>query len=372
MVNQKESAQGTSRKIAVLKLGTSTLTDGDGRIDRAFLADLAHQVNRVRASGWKVVIVSSGAVAAGLDEMSLPLVRPKDIPTVQAASSIGQRALSAAYDQVFSPYGIITSLVLLTRRDTADRNAYLHARDTFGRLLDFDVVPIVNENDTVSVEQIKFGDNDTLAALVACLVGADRVVILSDIDGLYTANPQKDLDARLIPHVERITPEIMAGASGAGSNVGSGGMITKLTAAQVLGAAGIPLVICHGRAQDAVIRALDPAPIGTLFSAAHKPHEITPRKLWIALGDSIRGRVVIDQGARFAIVEKGKSLLPVGIVSVEGDFSCEDVIDVVDEDGFVVGRGLARLDSAQLRCQVCGEASFAEVAIHRDDLVLFE
>ena len=196
MVNQKESAQGASRKIAVLKLGTSTLTDGDGRIDRAFLADLAHQVNRVRASGWKVVIVSSGAVAAGLDEMSLPLVRPKDIPTVQAASSIGQRALSAAYDQVFSPYGIITSLVLLTRRDTADRNAYLHARDTFGRLLDFDVVPIVNENDTVSVEQIKFGDNDTLAALVACLVGADRVVF-----------PERDMGARVAKSL--VTPSIL-------------------------------------------------------------------------------------------------------------------------------------------------------------------
>ena len=164
-------------RTAVVKIGSSTLTDAEGKVDRAYLADLAHQVNRVRKAGWNVIIVSSGSIPCGLESLGLPLKRPKDMPTVQAASSVGQRALIAAYDQVFSPYGMLTSLVLLTRRDTADRNAYLHARDTFARLLELGAVPIVNENDTVSVEQIKFGDNDTLAALVACLADADRVVI---------------------------------------------------------------------------------------------------------------------------------------------------------------------------------------------------
>ncbi len=353
------------RRLAVIKLGSSTLTDGEGRVDRAYLADLAHQVNRARQAGWNVIIVSSGSIPCGLEALGLPLERPKDMPTVQAAASVGMRALLAAYDQVFSPYGILTSLVLLTRRDTADRTAYLHARDTFRRLVELGCVPIVNENDTVSVEQIKFGDNDTLAALVACLADADRVVILSDIDGLYTANPQTCADAKLIRRVDRITPAIMEGATGAGSTVGSGGMITKLTSARVLGAAGIPLVICHGRAESAVLRALDDEPIGTLFTAKERRHEITPRKLWIALGDAVRGRLVADDGAARAIVERGKSLLSVGVRRIEGEFAAGDVVDVLDESGYVIARGLARCDAAAL-------AAGEDVAIHRDDLVLFE
>ena len=184
------SANAKAYKTAVIKIGSNTLTDDEGKCDRAYLADLAHQVARVRREGWRVIIVSSGAIPCGLEALGLPLRRPDDMPTVQAAASVGQRALLAAYDQVFSPYGMLTSLVLLTRRDTADRNAYLHARDTFRRLVELNAVPIVNENDTVSVEQIKFGDNDTLAALVACLANADRVVILSDIDGCIRRTPK--------------------------------------------------------------------------------------------------------------------------------------------------------------------------------------
>ncbi len=361
----KRCGVGMRRRIAVLKLGSSTLTDGEGRVDRAYLADLAHQVNRVRKLGWDVVIVSSGSIPCGLEALGFPLARPKDMPSVQAAASVGMRALLAAYDQVFSPYGILTSLVLLTRRDTADRDTYLHARDTFRRLIELGCVPIVNENDTVSVEQIKFGDNDTLAALVACLANADRVVILSDVEGLFTANPQTHSEARLIPRVDRITPAIMKGAAGAGSAAGSGGMITKLTSARVLGAAGIPLVICHGRAQDAVLHALDDNPIGTFFSAKEPRHEITPRKLWIALGDAVRGNLVIDAGAVRAIVERGKSLLSVGVCRVEGDFLVGDVVDVLDQFGYVVARGMARCSADVVRK---GEG----MAVHRDDLVVFE
>lgn len=352
------------KRTAVIKIGSSTLTNAEGKVDRAYLADLAHQVNRVRKAGWNVIIVSSGSIPCGLESLGLPLKRPKDMPTVQAASSVGQRALIAAYDQVFSPYGMLTSLVLLTRRDTADRTAYLHARDTFKRLLELGAVPIVNENDTVSVEQIKFGDNDTLAALVACLADADRVVILSDIDGLYTANPQIDPQATLIKRVDRITPAIMRGATGAGSCVGSGGMITKLTSARVLGAAGIPLVICHGRAQDAVVRSLDEDPIGTLFTAGERLHDITPRKLWIALGDSVKGTLSVDEGAAEALTRHGKSLLSVGVRHVEGEFAAGDVVNVLNAEGYVIARGLARRSSAELLQ--------TDVAIHRDELILFE
>lgn len=360
-----DAASRDGRRLAVIKLGSSTLTDGEGRVDRAYLADLAYQVNRARKAGWDVIIVSSGSIPCGLEALGMPLERPKHMPTVQAAASVGMRALLAAYDQVFSPYGILTSLVLLTRRDTADRNAYLHARDTFRRLVELGVVPIVNENDTVSVEQIKFGDNDTLAALVACLADADRVVILSDIEGLFTANPQTHPDATLIRRVDRITPAIMEGATGAGSAVGSGGMITKLTSARVLGAAGIPLVICHGRADNAIVRALDDEPLGTLFTAKERRHEITPRKLWIALGDSVRGRIVVDDGAATAITERGKSLLSVGIRKIDGEFVAGDVVDVLNASGYVIARGLARCDAQNMSA---GE----DVAIHRDELIVFE
>lgn len=361
----RERAGGTAR-IAIIKVGSSTLTGDSGRIEEPYLVDLARQIHAARAVGWRVVLVSSGSIPAGLETLGLPVERPRDMPTVQAAASVGQRALLSAYDKVFSLYGITISLVLLTRRDTADRHAYLHARDTFRRLLELGVVPIVNENDTVSVEQIRFGDNDTLAALVACMIDADRVVILSDIDGLYTANPQTDPDARLLSRVTHVTSRIMEGASGPGSTVGSGGMVTKLTSARVLEAAGIPLVICQGRATDAVASALADEPsIGTFFEAREKRHEMTPRKLWIALGNSVKGRLIIDEGAACALVEGGSSLLGVGVVDVVGEFAAGDVIDVATPAGGVLARGLAKVSSEAARIE-------KGIVVHRDELVVFE
>ena len=352
-------------KIAVIKIGSSTITNAEGKVDRAYMADLAYQINKVRGLGWRPIIVSSGSIPCGLEALGMPLKRPKDMSLVQAAASVGQRALSAAYDQIFSPYEMLTSLVLLTRRDTADRTAYLNARATLRRLVDLNVIPIVNENDTVSVEQIKFGDNDTLAALVACLVEADRVVLLSDIDGLYTANPNTNPDAAFIESVDRITPEILAGATGAGSVVGSGGMSTKIKAARVLCAAGIPMVICHGRAERAVARALEDKPLGTLFTAQGPSHEISQRKLWIALGDSVKGRIIVDAGAKDALLHQGSSLLSVGIHGIEGSFIESDVVDVCDMDGYVIARGLVRCASVELTPET-------GVVIHRDELVVFE
>ncbi len=374
--------RGNESRRLVVKIGSSTLTTSESSIDYAYLAGLAEQIAAVRAAGWQPVIVTSAAIACGLEALDIAK-RPSDMPSLQAAASVGQSVLSAAYANAFAAHGMTTSVVLLTRRDTADRTAYLHARDTLGRLLELGVVPVVNENDTVSVEQIRFGDNDTLAALVACLIDADLMVILSDIEGLYDANPRRDESARLIEVVERIDRDVMAVAGEAGSTVGSGGMITKIKAARVLMAAGIPMVICHGRRDDAIVDAAAGKSVGTLFVAREKAHEITPRKLWIALGDAARGAVIIDEGARSALVGRGSSLLCVGVTCVEGRFDADDIIDIKDEEGVVVARGKVAFssDEAELARGRSREdlernrllAPLAERAlVHRDELIVFE
>ena len=370
------------RRPVVVKIGSSTLTTSESSIDYGFLDDLAAQVAAIRNQGFQPIIVTSAAIACGLERLGMG-ERPSDMPSLQAAASVGQSALSAAYARAFDAHGITTSLVLLTRRDTADRTAYLHARDTLGRLMDLGVVPVVNENDTVSVEQIRFGDNDTLAALVACLVHASLVVILSDVEGLYDANPAKSPEAALIPRVEAIGPEVLAVAGDAGSVVGSGGMATKIQAARVLMAAGIPLVVCAGRRPHVVEEVVAGEPVGTRFEAQGLAHEITPRKLWIALGDAAHGAVVVDAGARRALVEQGRSLLCVGVSAVEGAFEAGDIVDVKDGAGLVIGRGrvAAASDELELACAVGHEAmarnrilsNLAEgPVIHRDELIIFE
>lgn len=374
-------AAGRDRRI-VIKIGSSTLTTSESSIDYDYLSDLADQVARVRAAGWQPVIVTSAAIACGLEALGMEK-RPTDMPSLQAAASVGQSALSTAYAETFSRHGIVTSTVLLTRRDTADRTAYLHARNTLSRLLELGVVPIINENDTVAIEQIRFGDNDTLAAVAACLIDADLVVILSDIDGLYDANPNDDPNAKLIERVDRITPEILAAAGGSGSVVGSGGMITKLKAARVLAVAGIPMVICAGRRPATVEDAAAGRSVGTLFAASEKPHEITARKLWIALGDSARGCVVVDDGAKAALIERGSSLLSVGVSVVSGHFEPGDIIDIKDGSGHLFARGRTAFsaDEIDLACGKSREkieanrllAPLAEKPIvHRDELVVFE
>ncbi len=368
-------------KRLVVKIGSSTLTK-DNALDSSYLEGLAAQIAALRKEGWQVVIVSSAAIACGLEALGIR-ERPQDMPSLQAAASVGQGALSNAYAQAFARHDVLTSIVLLTRRDTADRTAYLHARDTLVRLLELGVVPVVNENDTVSVEQIRFGDNDTLAALVACLINADLMIILSDIDGFYNANPQTNPHAQLIHEVSYIDKSIMNVAGGVGSSVGSGGMITKIKAARVLMAAGIPMTICHGRAENAVVRAAAGEPLGTRFVSKGVPHEITPRKLWIALGDAAHGAVVVDDGAKAALITQGRSLLCVGVRSVEGDFEAGDIIDIKDATGHLFARGKvnAGRDEIELGCGLTRDALernrlLAPLAekpiIHRDELVVFE
>lgn len=370
------------KRVIVIKIGSSTLVDESGKLNRGYFNGLAKQVNELRQLGWHPVIVSSAAIACGLEALGIE-ERPSDMPSLQAAASVGQNALMATYADAFSRYDILTSVVLITRHTTAQRESYLHARDTLGRLLDFNVVPVINENDTVSVEQIRFGDNDTLAALVSCLVDADLCVIFSDIDGLYTANPNLDPSAQLIPVVSQVTPEIMASAGGATSKVGSGGMITKLRAARVLMLAGVPMVICHGKEPDALPRLIKGESIGTRFDVKEARHEITPRKLWIALGDSAKGTIEVDEGAKRALIERGSSLLPVGIVAVEGTFSRGDIVDIRDRNGYLFARGragapfsemsLARGRShEELKDNELLEHLGSKPAVHRDELVVFE
>ncbi len=368
-------------KVMVIKIGSSTLVDGKGHLDKPYLAQLAKQIYEIKNCGWKPVIVSSAAIACGLEELGIK-ERPHDMPSLQAAASVGQNILISAYAEAFSRYNILTSVVLMTRQTTANRESYLHARDTLKRLLELDVVPIINENDTVSVEQIRFGDNDTLAALVSCLIKANLCVIFSDIEGLYTANPFVDHSARLIPEVTKITPEIMALAGGVTSKVGSGGMVTKIRAARVLMVAGITMIICHGRLENNLVNIVSDERVGTVFVPTGA-HDITPRKLWIALGDAAKGALIVDEGAKKALISHGSSLLAVGVCALTGSFAPGDIVDIKDEQDHLFARGKVGASSSEimLACgrsqqEIKGNELLVNLAmrpvVHRDELVVFE
>ena len=369
-------------KTMVVKIGSSTVVGEDGRIDRAFISNLARQAAELRRLGWNLVVVSSGAMACGYPILGFSAKPKGDLPSLQACASAGQCILSAAYDEEFHAHDILTSLVLLTRHDTARRSSYLHARDALLRLVELGVVPVVNENDTVSVAEIKFGDNDTLAALVSCLVSADMCVTLSDIDGLYTANPSVDPDARFIPRVEKIDATIIGSAGDSSTSVGTGGMITKIRASRILMTAGIESVICSGSEPDALVRIARGESVGTLFAPPVKHLDIAPRKLWIALGDKAHGSVTVDDGAAHALTDNGSSLLAVGIRKVEGSFATGDILDVKDANGMVVARGIAEADSDTLELaagrrqeEIESNRLLAQLAgkpaIHRDNLIVF-
>lgn len=370
----------TARKTMVVKIGSSTLVE-DGELRRDFISALASQARDLREAGWNLVVVSSGAIACGAPLLGFER-RPVDMPSLQACASVGQCVLSAAYDEEFRAVGLLTSLVLLTRGDTARRTSYLHARDALARLVDLGVVPIVNENDTTAVDEIKFGDNDTLAALVSCLVSADLCVTLSDIDGLYTANPSLDPTAKFIPRVDKIDAAIIGSAGDSTTTVGTGGMITKIRSCRILMTAGIESVICSGAEEWPLVRLAAGEQVGTRFVPPAARLEIAPRKLWIALGDSAHGFVTVDAGAAGALVERGSSLLPVGITGVEGDFAAGDVLDVRDADGLVIARGIAEAGHDELELaagrhqeDIAGNHLLAALAnkpaIHRDNLIVF-
>lgn len=364
--------------IVVAKLGSSTLVDERFRIDRDFVGRLCDQVAQLVGEGVRVVLVSSGAVAAGLDQLGFD-TRPQDMGSLQACAAAGQVALTEAYGEVLACHGIPCGQVLLTRRDVVDREGYLNARTTLKSLLDLGAVPVVNENDTVSVAEFTFGDNDTLGAIVATLVSANLYVILSDVEGMYTANPDVDPSARLIPRISHVDASIAGMAGGSASAVGTGGMTTKVRAARATMAAGIPTVICKGRRENVLVDVVHGLEVGTRFVAEGPVHEAS-RKLWIGLAEIPQGSITLDEGALTAVTDNGASILPVGVTRSEGSYAEGDVVNVLGPDGALVGRGVARYASEDME-RVCGlrldvirrflPRKAGCPAIHRDELLVF-
>lgn len=362
-------------KKLVIKVGTSTLTRGGGPPDTAYIADLAAQVARQQALGRSVVLVSSGAIRAGMDRLRLP-GRPRSIPQKQAAAAIGQGLLMHTYAQAFAPHDIPVGQVLLTREDLRERTRYLNARNTFDALLGHGAVPIVNENDTVAVDEIKFGDNDTLAALVASLIEADALLLLSDVAGLYDRDPTQFPDAQLIPIVETIDRTVEQRAGGAQTGMGTGGMTTKVQAAKICANTSVHMFIADGRRANVVADALDER-CGTQFLP--KPTRLRSRQRWIAYGVLPKGTVTVNDGARLRVTGEGKSLLPAGVTHVSGHFEAGDLVRLADAHGHAFAQGFVNYGHKELTkimgCRTedilhrLGTTAGDEV-IHRDNLVL--
>ncbi|HET7874412.1 MAG TPA: glutamate 5-kinase, partial [Methylomirabilota bacterium] len=342
----------------------------------AVIGRLATDIAALVKDRREVVLVSSGAIATGTARLGLE-TRPRSIPEKQAAAAVGQSALMWHYEHAFKRHGLHVGQVLLTGQDIGDRGRYLNARNTLLTLLDFGVLPIVNENDTVAVDEIKVGDNDNLAAVVAHLIDADLLVLLTDVDGLYTADPRRDPGARRVETVEAITEEIQGMVFDARSRVSVGGMATKLQAAQKANASGIPMVIASGREPGTLQRVLRGEPVGTYFQP--RDDRLAARKRWIAFAVTPQGRLVVDAGARKALTERGKSLLPSGVAKVEGDFPAGAVVTLAEPDGADFARGLVNYEAGELRKiqglktrdieKTLGYRGFDEV-IHRDNLVV--
>jgi glutamate 5-kinase len=365
-VNEAKSPRRSlaAKDRVVVKVGTASLVGADGRPDENRLIELCDGVSRLCSQGMKVVLVSSGAIAAGLEPLRLAR-RPTDIPSLQAAAAVGQGLLFSRYAQLLSGRGLTAAQVLLTRYDFMHRTHYLNARNTFERLLGDGVVPIVNENDTVAVDEIRFGDNDLLAALVTSLLHARMLVLLTDARGVHAADPRKFPTAPVLDQIEKVTPDLRKAMGGKGSMLSSGGMASKLEAAKVATFAGAAVVVAPGVESAALDRIIAGDEIGTYFRPREKA--ASARRLWIAFGRPPCGTVVVDDGARRAIIEDKKSLLPVGVVSVNGAFSAGDTVDVAAIEGSVFARGLVRYGSDQLQTSL-GQGG-PEV-IHRDHLVV--
>lgn len=361
----------------VVKVGSSLLASVEGGIDRPFMASLVAQIAAVRATGRQVVLVSSGAVAAGTAELGYAK-RPSDLAAVQAAAAVGQGALMQLYREAFGWYGITVGQVLLTRDGLHDRQRYLHARNTLRVLLQRGALPVVNENDTVAVEELKIriGDNDALAASTAQLVEADALVLLTDVPGLYDRPPGQQ-DAALIRHVAELTPDVMGLGGGSVSGVGQGGMSSKLNAALAASLGAIPVVVAPGAAERVLARILDGEEVGTFFAPRDKRASL--RQQWIAFGRGPNGQLVIDAGAREALVDGKRSLLAIGVSAVRGDFAAADTVAIVDDAGVELARGLCNFDSSELRA-IAGHRSdefeqllgypCCDTVVHRDDLLV--
>jgi glutamate 5-kinase len=350
----------------VVKVGSSSLTSG-GQLDPARLDALVGALAARHLGGQQIVLVSSGAIAAGIGPLGLK-ARPRDLATQQAAASVGQLLLAERYAVSFARFGLRVGQVLLTADDLHRRGHYRNANSTLERLLALGVIPIVNENDTVATHEIRFGDNDRLAALVAHLVTADALVLLSDVDGLYTGKPGR-LDSRFIPEVTSMAELAGVDVSRSGSHIGSGGMVTKVDAAAIATTEGIPVLLADAPSAAAALR----GEVGTLFHAAGD--RSASRLFWLRYATTPRGRIVLDAGAVAAIVQRRMSLLPAGVTAVSGDFYSGEPVELTDPDGHVVARGLVGYDAADLPALLGHKtadlpAEFRREVVHRDDLVL--
>lgn len=372
---EREALKAAKR--IVVKVGTSTITYSNGKRNFSQIDRLARELSDLQNQGKEMILVTSGAVAVGVDRLGLAK-KPDTIPGKQAAAAVGQGVLMHTYEKFFADYGQVVAQVLLTKTESLDRHRYTNSRNTFMELLRQRVIPIVNENDVVALDELKIGDNDNMSALVAGIVDADLVIILSDVDGLYTANPQTHPEAELVHTVTEITPAIEESAGGAGTLRGTGGMATKIQAAKAATSSGINLVIASGTEKNAVPRIVAGEEIGTLFVS--RENRLQFRKRWLAFGARIMGSIIVDEGCCKALHKAGGcSILPAGITGVEGSFEAGSTVSVKDAQGHEMARGLVHYSSEELAkikgCrsgeieELLGHKNFDEV-IHRDDLVI--
>ena len=359
--------------IVVAKIGTSSITDEHGEISVTSVEKLCAEVADLRSQGHRVVIVTSGAIAAGLPALGLSGKRPNDIATLQALSAVGQSRLMGVYDAALGGHGLVAGQVLLAPLDFAHRSQYLHARQTLHRLLELGVVPVVNENDAIADDEIRFGDNDFLAALLANLVAADLLVLLTDTSGLLSSDPRLDDSGSLIEEIVEIDHEMERAAGGRGSVRGSGGMASKLAAAKIASWSGVRAVIAAANRPGVLAGAVDGRPgVGTVVWP--RDRRLPARKLWIGFAMAMSGTIVVDDGARRALVDRGRSLLPAGIVEVRGHFEVDDAVEIADQGGKVFAKGLVRLSAVDLKAAAGRRTGdlpegTPHEAVHADDLV---
>ncbi|SDF21589.1 glutamate 5-kinase [Sporolituus thermophilus] len=359
----------------VVKVGTSTLTHSTGKLNLLRIERLVRELSDLANQGKQIILVTSGAVGAGMDRLGLK-EKPKTIPEKQAAAAVGQGILMHTYEKLFGEYGQTVAQVLLTREDSVNRKRYANSRNTLLTLLNMGVIPIINENDAVAIDELKIGDNDTLSAMVASIVDADVLIILSDVEGVYTANPQTNPDAALIGEIREITPDVEALAGGPGTVRGTGGMYTKIQAAKIAMSSGVMMVIASGSRDGVVREVLSGAEIGTLF--VPKESRLQIRKRWLAFGARIHGAITVDEGCEQALL-KGSSVLAAGIRAVEGDFEQGNTVRVLSITGREIARGITNYSAEDTRkimgahtneiAGILGYKLYDEV-IHRDNMVL--
>jgi glutamate 5-kinase len=356
----------------VAKIGTSSITDDAGHIDVSAIDKLTAEIAAVRAAGHDVFVVSSGAVAAGVAALGFD-ARPTDMLTLQAVSAVGQSRIMRRYNDDLAEYGLVGAQVLLDPHDFVDRTQYLHARETLERLVELGCVPIINENDAIANDELRYGDNDRLAALVAHAVKADLLVLLTDLDGLFTADPRADHDAELVDVVVADDPLLSITAGTNGSGRGSGGMASKLAAARVASWSGVRTVIARASRPNVLVDAVTGSRVGTTFEAHTR--RLAARKLWIAFAAEVRGSITVDDGAKHALTNRPTSLLPAGVRSVAGSFAEGDTVEVCGPDGVAFARGMVFVSADDLRSVRGRQTSdlpegMVHEVIHRDDLIV--